>query len=64
MRLPLPPLSLPTALLLAAAALTVGAGAGRPPRAQPVNVTVNAGQGLGTIPATAYGLNSAVGTAR
>jgi Glycosyltransferase family 28 C-terminal domain len=34
MRLPLPPLSLPAALLLAAAALTIGAGAG-PPAASP-----------------------------
>jgi hypothetical protein len=57
----LPPLSLPTALLLAAAALTAVASAG-PAAASPspVNVTVNADEGLGTIPATAYGLNSAV----
>jgi len=26
----------------------------------PVNVTVNAGEGLGTVPSTAYGLNQAV----
>jgi cellulase/cellobiase CelA1 len=61
MRLPLPPLSLPTTLLLAAAALTAVASAG-PAAASPspVNVTVNAGEGLGTIAAKAYGLNSAV----
>ena len=61
MRLPLPPLSLPAALLLAAAALTALASAGpAAAAAAPVNVTVNADEGLGTIPATAYGLNSAV----
>ncbi len=62
MRLPLPPLSLPAALLLAAAALTAGVASAGPAAASPspVNVTVNAGEGLGTIPATAYGLNSAV----
>ncbi len=60
MRLPLPPLSVPTALL-AAAALTAVASAGPAAASpRPVNVTVNAGEGLGTIPATAYGLNSAV----
>jgi hypothetical protein len=62
MRLPLPPLSLPTALLLAAATLTAGVASAGPAAAAPapVNVTVNAAEGLGTIPSTAYGLNSAV----
>ena len=62
MRLPLPPLSLPAALLLAAATLTAGMASAGPAAAapSPVNVTVNADEGLGTIPATAYGLNSAV----
>ncbi len=62
MRLPLPPLSLPTALLLAAATLTAGMASAGPAAAAPapVNVTVNAAEGLGTIPSTAYGLNSAV----
>jgi Cellulose binding domain/Fibronectin type III domain len=62
MRLPLSPLSLPTALLLAAATLTAGVASAGPAAAAPapVSVTVNAAEGLGTIPSTAYGLNSAV----
>lgn len=63
MRLSLTSLSLPVALLLGAAALAAGVTAAGPAAAAaaaPVNVTVNADEGLGTIPATAYGLNSAV----
>ena len=63
MRLSLTSLSLPVALLLGAAALAAGPAAAGPAAAAapaPVNVTVNADEGLGTIPATAYGLNSAV----
>jgi Cellulose binding domain/Fibronectin type III domain len=62
MRLPLPPLSLPVALVLGAAVLTAGVASAGPAgaAAAPVTVMVNAGEGLGTIPATAYGLNSAV----
>jgi Cellulose binding domain/Fibronectin type III domain len=43
-------------------ALAVPAAAAAPAAAAPapVNVTVNADEGLGTIPSTAYGLNSAV----
>ncbi|MBM9503390.1 cellulose binding domain-containing protein [Actinacidiphila acididurans] len=46
-----------------AAALLAGGGAARaddPPPPSAVDVTVNANEGLGTIPATAYGLNSAI----
>ena len=63
MRLSLTSLSLPVALLLGAAALAAGPAVAGPAAAAapaPVNVTVNADEGLGTIPATAYGLNSAV----
>jgi len=67
-RLSLTRLPLPAALLLGAAALTAGvatagvalAGPATAASPAPVNVTVNAAEGLGTIPATAYGLNSAV----
>src|SRR5438105_15865453 len=47
---------------LAAAMLAGGAltGTGAAGAAGTVNVTVNATEGQGTIPATAYGLNSAV----
>ena len=62
MRLSPTSLSLPVALLLGAAALAGGVAAAGPAVAAPtpVNVTVNADEGLGTIPATGYGLNSAV----
>ena len=62
MRLSLTTLALPAALLLGAATLTTGLAAAGPAAAAatPVNVTVNADEGLGTIPATGYGLNSAV----
>ena len=62
MRLSLSPLSLSAALLLGAAALTAGVAAAGPVAAAPapVNVTVNADEGLGTLPATGFGLNSAV----
>jgi hypothetical protein len=51
--------------IAAAAALVAGAAlsSGGVPAAAtttPVNVTVNAGEGLGTVPSTAYGLNQAV----
>ncbi len=57
-----------TSVTIAAAVLLTagiaGAAVGRPTTAaaasSTVNVTVNAGEGLGTIPGTAYGLNSAV----
>ncbi|HZR48738.1 MAG TPA: cellulose binding domain-containing protein [Streptosporangiaceae bacterium] len=57
-----------TSVTIAAAVLLTagiaGATVGRPATAaaasSTVNVTVNAGEGLGTIPGTAYGLNSAV----
>ncbi|MEU3459393.1 cellulose binding domain-containing protein [Streptomyces sp. NPDC006733] len=44
------------------AALLLGGGSAQAegPPAPPVDVTVNAHEGLGTIPSTAYGLNSAV----
>ena len=49
---------------LTGAALTLGGTAGVSSTANaatpPVNVTVNAGEGLGTLPSTAYGLNQAV----
>ena len=45
------------AVVLAGGALTM---AGASASAATVNVTVNASEGQGTIPATAYGLNSAV----
>lgn len=53
------------AVVLAACALVAGAlvtTVGAPAQAAPVtaNVTVNANEGLGTIPDTGYGLNSAV----
>ena len=43
-----------------AAAPVVGAGPAAAAAAATVNVSVNANEGLGAIPATAYGLNSAV----
>src|SRR5690242_5380088 len=46
------------AMALASAALTAGAAARAAPAA--VDVTVNPLEGLGTVPATAYGLNQAV----
>jgi Cellulose binding domain/Fibronectin type III domain len=56
------PVTIFGAVLLAAG--IAGAAAARPASAaaagSTVNVTVNAGEGLGTIPGTAYGLNSAV----
>jgi cellulose binding protein with CBM2 domain/fibronectin type III domain protein len=63
MRPSLTSLSLPAALLLSAALIT-GAAA-RPAAAAsaspaPVKVTVNTAEGLGTLPATGFGLNSAV----
>src|SRR5207248_3032355 len=48
---------------LTGAALTLGGTAGvstANAATPPVNVTVNAGEGLGTLPSTAYGLNQAV----
>jgi len=51
-------------LVIAAAALATGtaltAGAVPAKATAAVNVTVNAGEGLGTVPSTAYGLNQAV----
>ena len=44
----------------AAAATDGGAGAAATATGSTVNVTVNAAEGLGTIPSTAYGLNTAV----
>ena len=44
----------------AAAATGSGAGVAAPAAGSTVNVTVNAAEGLGTIPSTAYGLNTAV----
>ena len=44
----------------AAAATDGGAGAAAAATGSTVNVTVNAAEGLGTIPSTAYGLNTAV----
>jgi hypothetical protein len=44
----------------AAAATDGGAGAAATAAGSTVNVTVNAAEGLGTIPSTAYGLNTAV----
>ena len=44
----------------AAAATDGGAGAAAAATGSMVNVTVNAAEGLGTIPSTAYGLNTAV----
>lgn len=43
-----------------AAAATGGGGAAAAAAGSAVNVTVNAAEGLGTIPSTAYGLNTAV----
>jgi hypothetical protein len=66
MRVPLPTRSATRAVLwaavLAAGALAAHATAAVPAGAAAgtVNVTVNATEGLGTIPSTAYGLNSAV----
>ena len=51
-------------LVIAAAALATGtaltAGAVPAKATAAVNVTVNADEGLGTVPGTAYGLNQAV----
>jgi hypothetical protein len=47
-----------TAAALASAVLTTSTAAQAAPAS--VNVTVNAGEGLGTVPGTAYGLNQAV----
>jgi hypothetical protein len=47
------------AAVLACGALTLATGPANA-AAPAINVTVNAGEGLGTIPSTAYGLNSAV----
>jgi hypothetical protein len=66
MRLPLNSLALPAALLLGAATLATGVATAGPaaaapaPAPAPVNVTVNAAEGLGTLPSTGFGLNSAV----
>lgn len=56
------PATLPAALLLAAATLATGVASAGPAAAAPapVNVTVNAAEGLGTLPSTGFGLNSAV----
>jgi len=47
-------------LVCGALGLADGTGTARAAASPAVNVTVNAGEGLGTLPSTAYGLNSAV----
>jgi hypothetical protein len=49
-----------SAAVLAIATLPAAQGATAHAAAAPVDVTVNADEGLGTVPATAYGANQAV----
>src|SRR5215469_7437528 len=53
------PIAAAAALVAGAAAFT-GGGVPAGATTTPVNVTVNADEGLGTVPSTAYGLNQAV----